>query len=68
MTLDDLKATLSSMPRGQAVHVPTKCTSCYFRPVSPTKMHARGDEFVKANGCVIENRPNSREVLFVKLA
>jgi hypothetical protein len=31
-------------------------------------MHARGDEFVKANGCVIENRPNSREVLFVKLA
>jgi hypothetical protein len=43
MTLDDLKATLSSMPRGQAVHVPHEMYELLFPPGEP-------DENARARG------------------
>jgi hypothetical protein len=69
MTLDELKATLSNLPVGKAAHVPYDVYEMLFPPGEPDESaRARAYAFAKASGCVIENRANAREVLFVKSA
>ena len=67
MTLDQFIITLRQLKPGQAAHAPYEIYAELFPPGEPDQdARARAYEFAKANGCVIDNRPAQREVLFVK--
>ena len=67
MTLDDFKATLMQLAPGKAAHVPYDVYKEIFPPGEPDQgARATAFDFAKANGCVIEHRPQQREVLFVR--
>lgn len=67
MTLDDFRERLAELAPGQAAHVPYEIYEGLFPPGEPDQgARGRAYEFAKANGCVIDNRPGNREVLFVK--
>jgi hypothetical protein len=67
MTLDEFGATLRLLTPGQAAHASYDLYAELFPPGEPDQdARARAFEFAKANGCVIDNRPRQREVLFVK--
>jgi hypothetical protein len=67
MTLDEFAATLMSLPPGNAAHVPYDIYEVLFPPGEPDDgARGRAYDFAKDHGCIIENRPSGREVLFVK--
>lgn len=67
MTLGEFGSTLRQLTPGKAAHVPYDIYEELFPPGEPDQnARARAYEFAKANGCVIDNRPKQREVLFVK--
>jgi hypothetical protein len=57
MTLDEFKVTLAGLPPGKAAHVPYDVYETLFAPGKPDD--GARNEFAKANGCVIENRPRT---------
>jgi hypothetical protein len=57
MTLDEFKVTLAGLPPGKAAHVPYDVYETLFAPGEPDD--GARNEFAKANGCVIENRPRT---------
>jgi hypothetical protein len=67
MTLDEFKAQLKDLKPGQAAYIPYELYEKLFPPGEPDQdARVRAYEFAKATGCVIDNRPAQREVLFVK--
>jgi hypothetical protein len=67
MTLDELKEMLRELTPGKAAQVPYEIYEGIFPPGEPDQgARGRAYEFAKANGCVIDNRPGIREVLFVR--
>lgn len=67
MTLDEFGAALTSLPPGKAAHVPYDIYEILFPPGEPDDgARGRAYDFAKHHSCIIENRPRSREVLFVK--
>jgi hypothetical protein len=67
VTIDEFEGTLRQLVPGQAAHVPYYLYEELFPPGEPDQnSRERAYEFAKANGCIIDNRPKTREVLFVK--
>jgi hypothetical protein len=67
MTLDELRATLQDLRAGESVHVPYDSFSKLFPLGEPDdEARRRALQFAMANGCYIENRPRSQEIIFVK--
>jgi hypothetical protein len=69
MTLEEFKTTLTNLQPGKAADVPYEIYDTLFPPGEPDQgAREKAYNFAKACGCVIDNRPKDREVLFVKPA
>jgi hypothetical protein len=67
MTLDEFKLLLTALEPGKAAHVPYDVFETLFPPgADDDGARGRAYAFAEVNGCVIEHRPNDREVLFAK--
>jgi hypothetical protein len=67
MTRYELAEMLTDMPAGEAFHLPYDAFADLFPPGEPDEgARTRAVEFAKLTDCLIENRPESSEVLFVK--
>jgi hypothetical protein len=67
MTVSEFRIVLRELPAGQAAHVPYEVFAELFPPGEPDDdARERAYRFAKENGCIIDNRPASGEVLFAK--
>jgi hypothetical protein len=67
MPLDEFRAALQALPAGMSLHVTYDSFSKLFPPGEPDDgARARALQLAMANGCYIENRPQSHEIIFVK--
>ena len=67
MTRHELAEMLTGMPKGEAFHLPYGVYAELFPPGEPDEgARSQAAECAKLVGCLIENRPESTEVLFVK--
>ena len=67
MTITELENTLRNLKAGQAATLNYEMFELVFPPgVEDDRMKEVVYQFAKSNGCVIDHRPDRREVNFVK--